>query len=243
MARFGLLEWKADQPVHWQLNGLELVLRRQDAGLVISRINAAGEENTLFASLFQNMPSGIKLLPHLPKYPTLIKAAQAWHIFSGQVTQIWFFSPLWLQFVEPLHNQVFFEMPLTEWPLTWSGTSPRSGEICHFQSEAFFAPPPARKDQILTRLSLNNKEDRPLSISGIPTPIQNFALYRDSDMGFYSEPLAAELADGQIVFKPDRQAGSWDRSLWVRMNEGRIHSSGMVARALSPLVDMWERMS
>jgi len=247
--RFGLIECPRKGAVEWTWGALRLRLSRKANTLLLERLLCDGSEQTLLQVVFAQGPPGLRFLPAPPLLPAWVKFPPGTVLLAEQPTRLQFLAPLLLHLQDPLSGRTLLELDPQPWPRAWGGDSPMAGELCLFIDTMTLDPTPPghRPSQVepamLCQVEMISHGSQGKVLTGLRLPVQQLALYREADRGFFAEPLWVEWDESGVpLVREHRNFPALDRSLWVRMAEGR-QAMSRVARALAPLVDVWGRMS
>jgi hypothetical protein len=248
VTRFGLLECPHKGALEWTWGTLHLRLRRKASTFLLERLQADGSDQTLLQVAFAKPPPGLRFLPALPLLPAWLKFPAGTVLLAEQPMSLRFFVPLLLQVHDPQSGRTLLELEACPWPRAWGGDSPMAGELCLFIDELAIGESLQRASTtmdealMLCQAELHWNGGQAKALHSLRLPVQQFPLYREADRGFFCEPLWVEWDDSGVPLVREHRPAGMDRSLWVRMAEGR-QAMSRVARAFAPLVDVWGRMS
>ena len=168
----------------------------------------------------------LRLQPALPDRPLVVSPPARFAIASRETVVLYVRVPVWVKLFSGDPPALVREIPSVRMHDTWSGPSPKDGELGYASDEHEFPSPderPLGPHQALCSVRVSNRASVFLPIEEIRIPLPQLSLYSDSSSRLWTSPVSLEREpDGDLAALHVSEEAPAEAQGTARISEPRV---------------------
>jgi len=202
-----------------------------------------GPTATVSRVVFRATHETLRVQPALPDRPLVVSPPSRFAIASRETVVLYIRVPVWVRLFGGDPPALLREIATVRMRDTWSGTSPREGELGYASEEIDFHSPEEHAPfahEAVCSIRVNNRAPTLLPLEEIRIPLPQLSLYSDSDARLWTSPVSLErepdgdLAALHVMEEPPAEAKGTARIAEPRMHVERSRIVRVFGSLLRP---------
>jgi hypothetical protein len=169
----------------------------------------------------------LRVQPALPDRPLVVSPPPRFAIASRELVFLYIRIPVWVRLLSGDPPAILREIATVRMRDTWSGATPREGELGYAGQENDFQSPqelPPAAHEAVCSIRVHNRAPAFLPLEEIRIPLPQLSLYSDSDARLWTSPVSLEREpDGDLAALHVMEDPPTEAKGTARIAEPRMH--------------------